>query len=56
VLLCITAGITERRAFGRVLDENGGLSSLLSECLALRSGAITVRIQHEVDVFGSGRR
>ncbi len=54
VLLCVTDGVTERRAFGRLLDDDDGLSSLLGECSGLNAGAIAARIQHTVDEFGSG--
>ena len=54
VLLCVTDGVTERRAFGRLLDDDGGLSSLLGECSALSAGAIAARIQRAVDEFGVG--
>jgi hypothetical protein len=54
VLLCVTDGVPERRAFGRLLDDDGGLSSVLGECSALRSGTTAATIQRVVDVFGSG--
>jgi serine phosphatase RsbU (regulator of sigma subunit)/anti-sigma regulatory factor (Ser/Thr protein kinase) len=54
VLLCVTDGVTERRAFGRLLDDNGNLSSLLGECSGLNSGAIAATIQRAVDEFGVG--
>jgi serine phosphatase RsbU (regulator of sigma subunit)/anti-sigma regulatory factor (Ser/Thr protein kinase) len=54
VLLCVTDGVTERRAFGRLLDDDGGLNSLLGECSGLNSGAIAARIQRAVDEFGVG--
>ena len=54
VLLCVTDGVTERRASGRLLDDNDGLSQLLSECSGLSAGAIAAGIQRSVDEFGSG--
>jgi serine phosphatase RsbU (regulator of sigma subunit) len=54
VLLCVTDGVTERRAYGRLLDDHGGLSALLGECSALSAGAIAARIQRAVDEFGVG--
>jgi serine phosphatase RsbU (regulator of sigma subunit)/anti-sigma regulatory factor (Ser/Thr protein kinase) len=54
VLLCVTDGVTERRAFGGLLDDDGGLSSLLGECSALSARAIAARIQRAVDEFGVG--
>jgi serine phosphatase RsbU (regulator of sigma subunit)/anti-sigma regulatory factor (Ser/Thr protein kinase) len=53
-LLCVTDGVTERRAFGRLLDDDDGLSQLLGGCSALSAGAIAARIQRAVDEFGSG--
>jgi serine phosphatase RsbU (regulator of sigma subunit)/anti-sigma regulatory factor (Ser/Thr protein kinase) len=54
VLLCVTDGVTERRASGRLLDDDDGLSRLLGECSALSAGAVAARIQQAVDEFGSG--
>jgi serine phosphatase RsbU (regulator of sigma subunit)/anti-sigma regulatory factor (Ser/Thr protein kinase) len=54
VLLCVTDGVTERRALGRLLDDDDGLSLLLGECSGLNAGAIVARIQRAVDEFGSG--
>ncbi len=54
VLLCVTDGLTERRAFGRLLDDDDGLSFLLGECSGLNAGAIAARIQRAVDEFGVG--
>jgi serine phosphatase RsbU (regulator of sigma subunit)/anti-sigma regulatory factor (Ser/Thr protein kinase) len=54
VLLCVTDGVTERRAFGRLLDDDNGLSILLGDCSGLNAGAIAARIQRTVDEFGSG--
>jgi serine phosphatase RsbU (regulator of sigma subunit)/anti-sigma regulatory factor (Ser/Thr protein kinase) len=54
VLLCVTDGVTERRASGRLLDDDDGLSQLLGECSGLNAGAIVARIQRAVHEFGSG--
>jgi serine phosphatase RsbU (regulator of sigma subunit)/anti-sigma regulatory factor (Ser/Thr protein kinase) len=54
VLLCVTDGVTERRAFGRLLDDDNGLSHLLGECSALNAGAIAARVKRAVDEFGAG--
>ncbi len=54
VLLCVTDGVTERRASGRLLDDDDGLSKLLGECSGLNAGAIAARIQRAVHEFGSG--
>ncbi len=54
-LLCVTDGVTERRAAGgRLLDDDDGLRDLLGECSGLNAGAIAARIQHAADEFGSG--
>jgi serine phosphatase RsbU (regulator of sigma subunit) len=54
VLLCVTDGVTERRASGRLLDDDDGLSRLLGECSGLSAGAVAARIQQAVEGFGSG--
>jgi serine phosphatase RsbU (regulator of sigma subunit)/anti-sigma regulatory factor (Ser/Thr protein kinase) len=54
VLLCVTDGVTERRASGRLLDDDNGLSQLLGGCSGLNAGAIVARIQRAVHEFGSG--
>ena len=54
VLLCVTDGVTERRASGRLLDDDDGLSRLLGECSGLNAGAIAARIQRAVQEFGYG--
>jgi serine phosphatase RsbU (regulator of sigma subunit)/anti-sigma regulatory factor (Ser/Thr protein kinase) len=53
VLLCFTDGVTERRACGRLLDDDDGLSQLLGECSGLNAGAIVARIQRAVHEFGT---
>jgi serine phosphatase RsbU (regulator of sigma subunit) len=54
VLLCVIDGVTERRAFGRLPDDDGGLSSLLGECSALSAGAIAARIRRAANKVESG--
>ena len=54
VLLCVTDGVTERRSGDRLLDDDNGLSQLLSDCSGLNAGAIVARIQREAREFGSG--
>ncbi len=54
VLICFTDGVTERRASGRLLDDDDGLSQLLGECSGLNAGAIVARIQRAVHEFGTG--
>jgi serine phosphatase RsbU (regulator of sigma subunit)/anti-sigma regulatory factor (Ser/Thr protein kinase) len=54
VLLCVTDGVTERRSGNRLLDDDNGLSRLLSDCSGLNAGSIVARIQREVREFGSG--
>jgi serine phosphatase RsbU (regulator of sigma subunit)/anti-sigma regulatory factor (Ser/Thr protein kinase) len=53
VLLCFTDGVTERRASGRLLDDDDGLSQLLGECSGLNAGAIVAKIQRAVQEFGT---
>ncbi len=54
VLVCFTDGVTERRAAGRLLDDDDGLSRLLGECSGLNAGAIVATIQRAVHEFGTG--
>jgi serine phosphatase RsbU (regulator of sigma subunit) len=54
VLLCVTDGVTERRGSGRLLDDDDGLSRLLSKCSGLNAGAIAARIQRAAQEFGHG--
>jgi serine phosphatase RsbU (regulator of sigma subunit)/anti-sigma regulatory factor (Ser/Thr protein kinase) len=54
VLLCVTDGVTERRSGDRLLDDDNGLSRLLSDCSGLNAGAIVARLQREVREFGFG--
>jgi len=54
VLLCVTDGVTERRSGNRLLDDDNGLSRLLSDCSGLNAGSIVARIEREVREFGAG--
>jgi serine phosphatase RsbU (regulator of sigma subunit)/anti-sigma regulatory factor (Ser/Thr protein kinase) len=54
LLLCVTDGVTERRADdGRLLDDDDGLSSLLAGCRDLSAWAVAARIQRAVSEFGA---
>ncbi len=52
VLLCVTDGVTERRADGRLLGDGDGLERLLAGCTGLSAGAVAARIQRAVRDFG----
>lgn len=52
VLLCVTDGVTERRAGDRLLGDAGGLERLLGTCRGLSAGAVAARIQRAVRDFG----
>ncbi|HEX2314083.1 MAG TPA: SpoIIE family protein phosphatase [Thermomonospora sp.] len=52
VLLCVTDGVTERRAGNRLLGDENGLEHLLSACRGLSAGAVAARIQRAVRDFG----
>jgi serine phosphatase RsbU (regulator of sigma subunit)/anti-sigma regulatory factor (Ser/Thr protein kinase) len=55
LLLCVTDGVTERRADdGRLLDDDDGLTSLLAGCRDLSAWAVAARIQRAVSEFGAG--
>jgi serine phosphatase RsbU (regulator of sigma subunit)/anti-sigma regulatory factor (Ser/Thr protein kinase) len=54
VLLCVTDGVTERRAGDRLLDDDDGLKDLFGECSGLNAGSVVARIQRAVSEFGSG--
>ena len=45
VLLAVTDGVTERRAAGRLLDDEGGLAKMLAECAGLSARAVAERIR-----------
>jgi len=54
LLLCVTDGVTERRADdGRLLDDHDGLARLLAGCRGLSAWAVLSRIQRAVGEFGS---
>jgi serine phosphatase RsbU (regulator of sigma subunit)/anti-sigma regulatory factor (Ser/Thr protein kinase) len=53
VLLCVTDGVTERRAGNRLLDDGNGLRKLLRDCSGLNAGAAVAKIQREVVGYGS---
>ncbi|GAA2639556.1 hypothetical protein GCM10010411_94750 [Actinomadura fulvescens] len=53
VLLCVTDGVTERRAGTRLLGDGHGLERLLSGCTGLSAGAVAARIQRAVRDFGA---
>nr|BFE88852.1 hypothetical protein GCM10020093_114530 [Planobispora longispora] len=44
-LLCVTDGVTERRAGGRLLDDGDGLARLLAQCSSLPARAIAERLR-----------
>ena len=47
----VTDGVTERRAGGRLLDDDGGLAKLLAECAGLSARAVAERIRRAVQDF-----
>ncbi|WP_239094630.1 PP2C family protein-serine/threonine phosphatase [Planotetraspora silvatica] len=51
VLLGVTDGVTERRSGSRLLDDDGGLAKLLSECVDLSARAVAERIRRAVQDF-----
>jgi serine phosphatase RsbU (regulator of sigma subunit)/anti-sigma regulatory factor (Ser/Thr protein kinase) len=51
VLLCVTDGVTERRLDGRLLDDDDGLATLLSDCGGLTAGAVAARLHRAVKDF-----
>jgi serine phosphatase RsbU (regulator of sigma subunit)/anti-sigma regulatory factor (Ser/Thr protein kinase) len=53
VLLCVTDGVTERRAGDRLLDDDDGLRNLLGGCSELNAGSVVARIQRAVREFGA---
>ncbi|RAY16541.1 protein serine phosphatase [Actinomadura craniellae] len=52
VLLCVTDGVTERRAGNRLLGDAQGLERLLAECAGLSAGAVAAHIQRAVRDYG----
>jgi serine phosphatase RsbU (regulator of sigma subunit) len=53
VLLGVTDGVTERRSGTRLLDDEGGLSKLLAECVDLSARAVAERVHRGVLDFAS---
>lgn len=51
VLLCVTDGVTERRAGGRLLDDDDGLAHLLAGWTELSAGAVAERLRQAVEAF-----
>jgi serine phosphatase RsbU (regulator of sigma subunit) len=54
VLLAVTDGVTERRDdFGRLLDDDSGLTQILATCRGLSATGVAARIARAVSEFGS---
>ncbi|MFG2071938.1 PP2C family protein-serine/threonine phosphatase [Nonomuraea maritima] len=53
VLLAVTDGVTERRSGGRLLDDDGGLARMLSECAGLSARAVAERIRRGAAEFAA---
>jgi serine phosphatase RsbU (regulator of sigma subunit) len=54
LLLCVTDGVTERRDdSGRLLDDDNGLSRVLSGCRELSAWAVASRLRRAVHEFGT---
>lgn len=53
VLLAVTDGVTERRAGGRLLDDDGGLAKMLAECAGLSARAVAERIRRGAAEFAT---
>ncbi|MFD7547644.1 SpoIIE family protein phosphatase [Streptomyces sp. NPDC059816] len=51
-LLCVTDGVTERRAGRRQFDDAEGLAVALSGCAGLSAGALAERLRQQVHAFG----
>lgn len=50
-LLCVTDGVTERRADGRLFDDEDGLATALAACTGLDAAAIAENIRGAVHAF-----
>ncbi|MGA4841984.1 SpoIIE family protein phosphatase [Streptomyces sp. G45] len=50
-LLCVTDGVTERRAGLRLFDDGDGLARVLADCAGLDAGLVAERIRREVHAF-----
>jgi serine phosphatase RsbU (regulator of sigma subunit)/anti-sigma regulatory factor (Ser/Thr protein kinase) len=54
IVLCVTDGVTERRDDrGNLLDDDGGLSRLLSSCGGMSAAAVVARVQRMVEEYSS---
>jgi serine phosphatase RsbU (regulator of sigma subunit)/anti-sigma regulatory factor (Ser/Thr protein kinase) len=53
VMLCVTDGVTERRAGPDMLGDDHGLERLLATCADLSAGAVAARVQRAVRDYGS---
>ncbi|MFD9909741.1 SpoIIE family protein phosphatase [Streptomyces sp. NPDC059063] len=50
-LLCVTDGVTERRAGARLFDDGDGLAKALAGCAGLDAALVAERIRREVHAF-----
>jgi serine phosphatase RsbU (regulator of sigma subunit) len=53
LLLCVTDGVTERRDGDRLLDDDDGLTAILSGCSGLSAHAVAERIRQAVESFAT---
>jgi Stage II sporulation protein E (SpoIIE) len=53
-LLCVTDGVTERRAGRRLLDDEGGLADILRGCAGISATGVADRVRQAVDEFAPG--
>ncbi|MEV6156740.1 SpoIIE family protein phosphatase [Nonomuraea sp. NPDC052129] len=53
LLLCVTDGVTERRDGDRLLDDDDGLTAILSGCSGLSAHAVAERIRQVVESFAT---
>lgn len=51
-LLCVTDGVTERRAGARMFDDADGLATVLAGCVGLTAQGVAERIRRAVYEFG----
>ncbi|WSZ87109.1 SpoIIE family protein phosphatase [Streptomyces sp. NBC_00859] len=51
-LLCVTDGVTERRAGPRMFDDGDGLAAELADCTGLTAQGVAERIKQAVYAFG----
>jgi hypothetical protein len=52
LLLCVTDGVTRRRAGNRLLDDDDGLARLLAGCAGLPADVVAAKVHAEVSAFG----